>query len=185
MCSWTVPMLCLTFAMPQSSRMRCLVCRTVRLTRAARSRDTTGAREHGARASGPRASGAAGGYTAPRTWPPHKQKPLADYPDARIIPGWRAPRKAAIPLPSRNVSGLKRAEQPRRRGAACAEARTGRAANDYRLFGEAPINTGAPLRQRIRLSSLRAGGPGPRATPSTQKGNELGAVRIDSMTSAE
>ena len=46
---------------------------TIRLTRAARSHDTSGAREHGACVSGPHASGAAECYTARRTWPPHRR----------------------------------------------------------------------------------------------------------------
>ena len=50
----------LLFSWLPPNRLCLLIWLTVRLTRAARSHDTTGARAHGARASGPRASGAAG-----------------------------------------------------------------------------------------------------------------------------
>ena len=59
--------------MPTDLKSSFFVRITVRLTRAARSHDTPGAREHGARASGPRASGAAECYTARRTRLPHRR----------------------------------------------------------------------------------------------------------------
>ena len=89
----------------------------------------------------------------------------------------RADEAANLPVVA-DAAGAESRAAARRSAAARTESHTGSATNGPQPFAEATRNTGAAICQSIRDSWLRAPGPSVRATPSAQKENELGAVRI-------